>query len=67
MVLYSTHCPKCKVLAKKLNDLGIDYVEENNIETMQLLGITEVPMLEVDEKLLDFAEAVKLVNKGEIK
>ena len=67
MVLYSTHCPKCKVLAKKLNDLGIDYVEENNIETMQLFGITEVPMLEVDGKLLDFAEAVKLVNKGEIK
>lgn len=63
IILYSTGCPKCKILKKKLEDKNIDYVENDNIETMISLGIEQVPVLSVDNKLFQFAEAVKWVNE----
>jgi glutaredoxin len=63
IILYSTGCPKCKILKKKLEDKNIDYVENDDIETMISLGIEQVPVLSVDKKLFQFAEAVKWVNE----
>lgn len=63
IILYSTGCPKCKILKKKLDDKNIDYVENDDIETMISLGIEQVPVLSVDNKLFQFAEAVKWVNE----
>jgi glutaredoxin len=63
IILYSTGCPKCKILKKKLEDKNIDYVENDDIETMISLGIEQVPVLSVDNKLFQFAEAVKWVNE----
>ena len=31
IILYSTGCPKCKILKKKLEDKNIDYVESDDI------------------------------------
>ena len=61
-MLYSTGCPRCNVLKKKLAENGIDYTENNSVDEMISMGIMEVPVLSVDGKLLDFSEAVKLVN-----
>ena len=47
VILYSTGCPKCRVLKKKLQNAGIDYEEENDIEFMQSMGFLEVPKLRV--------------------
>ena len=63
IILYSTGCPKCKILKKKLEDKNIDYVENDDIETMISLGIEQVPVLSVDNKLFQFAEAVKWANE----
>ena len=63
IILYSTGSPKCKILKKKLEDKNIDYVENDDIETMISLGIEQVPVLSVDNKLFQFAEAVKWVNE----
>lgn len=63
IILYSTGCPKCKILKMKLEDKNIDYVENDDIETMISLGIEQVPVLSVDNKLFQFAEAVKWVNE----
>lgn len=63
IILYSTHCPKCKVLETKLKQKNIKYEECNDIEKMLKLGIHEAPQLEVDGKLMTFGEAVKWVNK----
>ena len=63
IILYSTGCPKCKILKKKLEDKNIDYVENDDIETMISLGIEQVPVLSVGNKLFQFAEAVKWVNE----
>lgn len=62
VILYSTHCPRCEVLEEKLKIKGIKYIEENSVEVMQEKGITSVPVLEYNGELLDFINAVKLIN-----
>lgn len=66
--LYTTGCPKCKVLKKKLEDAKIEYIIEESIESIMevcnTLGVTTVPILEVEEnKYLDFTEAIKWVGE----
>ena len=63
MVLYSTGCPKCNVLKKKLNSANIEFEEITDISEMESLGISAVPVLKVDNKLLSFAEAIKYINE----
>lgn len=62
ITLYSTGCPKCKVLKKKLDEKGIEYMVNSSVEEMTALGITQVPVLCVNGKLLQFKQAVDWVN-----
>lgn len=62
-ILYSTGCPKCEVLKKKLAEKGVQYTENNSVDEMLKLGIETVPVLKVNDRLLDFKEAVDWVNK----
>ena len=66
VVMYSTGCPKCKILKKKLDEKKVEYEEETDVEKMKSMGIDRVPMLSVDGKLLSYLEAVKLINDGGI-
>ena len=66
VVMYSTGCPKCKILKKKLDEKKVVYDEETDVEKMKSKGINRVPVLEVDGKLFSYSEAVKLVNDGGI-
>ena len=61
--LYSTHCPKCRVLETKLKQKNIQYEECNDVDEMLSRGLTSAPYLEVDGELLDFGKAVKWVNE----
>lgn len=63
MVLYSTGCPRCKVLKAKLEQKGIEYTENNSVNDMITIGINEVPVLSVDDRLLNFVEAVNWINE----
>ncbi len=63
--LYTTHCPKCLALEKKLELKGVQYIEHTNIDEMLALGYTEVPVLKVDGQSLPFGEAIKWVNSLE--
>lgn len=62
MKLYSTGCPRCGVLKEKLVSKDIVFEEVDDINTMLQLGITQVPVLEVNGQLLEFSAAVKYVN-----
>ena len=64
IILYSTGCPKCKVLKSKLEEKSIEFVENNSVEEMTGLGITQVPVLAVGGVLLDFKQAVTWVNNS---
>ena len=61
--LYSTDCPKCKVLETKLKQKNIDYEVCTDIEKMKSLKIMSAPILEMDDgNRLNFTDAVKWVN-----
>lgn len=62
IILYSTGCPRCSVLKKKLIQKEVPFVENNNEQQMLDKGFTEVPMLEVNGVCLGFTEANKWVN-----
>ncbi len=62
MTLYTTGCPKCRILEKKLTDKGLDFEKCEDKETMKGLGIVAVPVLKVGGKMLNYFEAVKYVN-----
>ena len=62
VVLYSTHCPRCNVLEKKLQQKNIVYEEINDVEIMKEKGYLTVPILEVDGKSMNFKEAFNYVN-----
>ena len=53
--LYSTHCPKCRVVEKKLEQAQIQYdlidAKENPkvIEELTALGVQQMPVLMVDD------------------
>ena len=66
VIMYTTGCPKCKILKKKLDEKKVEYEEETDVEKMKSMGIDRVPMLSVDGKLLSYLEAVKLINDGGI-
>lgn len=74
IIFYTTNCPRCQVLKKKMDSLGIEYELNNNIEEMALQSIQTVPMLRIEEKLfdssslttlLDFSQAVKWLKEYE--
>lgn len=57
VTLYSTNCPRCVVLEKKLQNARINFSINNNIEEMLALGFLEAPILMVDGKAMTFKEA----------
>ena len=62
-ILYSIDCPKCKVLQKKLSDARIQYAYCTDREEMVYRGITSLPMLLVNDVLLDFSEALDWISE----
>lgn len=63
IVLYSTGCPKCSILKKKLEEKQIPYDTVTDVKEMLALGINEVPVLSVNDELMSFPNAVKWVNE----
>lgn len=67
VLFYTTHCPQCKVLAKKLEQKQINYTEVEDIAIMQSLGISSVPTLSIDGgDLLNFKESINWINSLEV-
>jgi glutaredoxin-related protein len=64
ITLFSTHCPKCNVLEKKLKAKNIEYEEVNDVEVMKEKGIVTVPVLEVDDEVMDFKAASDWINNN---
>lgn len=67
MKLYSTHCPRCRVIEKKLLTRGIDFeLIDNNDEVTKFgeeHGINSAPMLVLDDgTILGFSEANAYIN-----
>lgn len=63
VIFYTTGCPKCAILKKKLDNAHIPYTENRDVDEMQALGMTEAPALSVDGKLLGFGDSVRWVGE----
>lgn len=62
IILYSTNCPKCKVLIQKLNEKNIPYIICDDIDVMMNKGLTTVPVVEKNGELMSFKEAIDWIN-----
>lgn len=62
IIFYTTHCPKCLVLERKLKAKDIPFETETNLSEIEKTGIKSVPLLKVNDTIMDFSEALKWVN-----
>lgn len=58
VTLYSTGCPQCNVLKKKLDLAGIEYNTIEDPDAIADKGFMTAPLLEVEDKVMQFKEAV---------
>lgn len=63
IIFYSTNCPKCKILEKKLTEKNIKFTKNNNVVEMAELGVDQVPVLSINGSLLNFVEANEWINE----
>ena len=64
--LFSTNCPRCKVLEAKLNEKHIPFQlfeGERAIESIQERGFMSAPLLSVNGENMEFTKAIKWVNE----
>lgn len=62
VVLYSTDCPQCNVLKKKLENAGVEFELSNDVDSMIEKGFTSAPVLGVDDQYMTFREAIDWIN-----
>ncbi len=63
ITFYSTNCPKCKVLSTKLDQAGVKYNINTDINTMLSKGIKSAPALEMENgRIMDFSQALAWVR-----
>ena len=65
VIMYTTHCPQCKVLEKMLNDKKIEYTQITDIDIMKSKGIQSVPYLEVEGVLKNFKESMEWIRNAD--
>ena len=61
--LYTTHCPKCKILEERLNEKKVKYDVIDNIEELQKMNFKSVPNLEIDGKIYNYLDSIRYLNK----
>lgn len=63
IVLFSSGCPKCKVLKQKLDDRKIKYEVSEDFDELIAQNLQTVPVLKVDGEYYQFSEAIRMVNE----
>ena len=63
IILFSSGCPKCKVLKQKLDDKKINYKLSEDFDELVQQNLQTVPVLKVDGEYYQFSEAIKMVNE----
>lgn len=65
VILYSTGCPQCKVLEKKLQDSGLQFEISDDVDSMINKGFTSAPVLGVNNQYMTFKEALDWLRNRE--
>ncbi len=65
IILYTTHCPMCRVLEKKLQEANFKYDTVEDVDEIIKLGYYSAPVLSVDENTMTFKEACNWIENME--
>lgn len=64
VTLYSTNCPRCKVLEMKMQQKEINYTVVTDMDLMLSKGFKSAPTLETDKgEILGFKEALDWIKE----
>lgn len=63
VILYTTGCPKCRILEKKLQAAGISFETVADADKMVELGFMSAPMLVAGGETMDFSQAIRWVDQ----
>ena len=62
ITLFSTNCPKCRVLEQKLIAAGINFEIDSNMQEIIDHGFMSAPVLKVDNTYYDFKQGVDWIK-----
>lgn len=68
IILYSTNCPKCRVITKKLEQKNIEFTEidcktdETYLAMLSGKGFRSMPVLQVGDNFMDFMQANRWIG-----
>jgi len=64
--LYTTKCPKCILLERKLKEKGVEFEVVDNLEEVTKMansvGVSSVPFMVVDNKFMDYNDSMSCIN-----
>ena len=64
--LYTTHCPQCEVLCKKLALAGIQFEVCEDMDVVIQLCFKSAPILEADGKFMNFKQAIDWIKEVQV-
>ena len=62
ITLYSTGCPKCNILERRLTNDGISFNISNDVDELIDMGFQNAPVLKIGDNFIDYANAMKLLK-----
>ena len=65
ITLYSTGCPKCQVLEKRLKKNNLDFIISNDVDILIEKGFQSDPVMAVGKLFYDYTSAMNLLKKYE--
>lgn len=65
ITLYSTGCPKCNLLERRLTNDKIEFTVSNNIDKLIEMGFQTAPVLQINDQFVEYGEAMKMLKAYE--
>ena len=66
-ILFTTNCPKCKVVEAKLNEKRVDYTKIDDVDLVIKKGleqnIAQAPFMLIENKYLSFMEILSWLEE----
>lgn len=65
ITLYSTGCPKCNILERRLTNDNIEFEISNDIDKLIDMGFQNAPVLQINDQFIVFEDAMKRLKAYE--
>lgn len=65
ITLYSTGCPKCNILERRLTNDKIDFTIIDDIDKLIEMGFQNAPILQINDQFIEYSEAMKRLKAYE--